>query len=810
MRDRSFRVSVAIVVSTILLAGLAGCKTSAPEPPATLAPVDTASIPATVALVAAPASAPTTSAPASASAETVQFERRIKEPIRATTSSTQTVTVGDLATQQVKVVIPVGAVPAGIAVTVRNPEKVPPMDPKQGTLLAAPVEISIGDGQIRLETLSAITFGFDPAKLPPDTDSSTLWPAFYDSTNKKWEMFLPQKVDMKAGTLSFTTSHFSLFGWGKVPESEVIDKYIHNKAVAEVAQAEIVNKVVTQILDKSVDHLLKDGLGLKDDSTRSKVYSSLLKDDEWGEIATRGATVLGAGKDASADDVVELTRSINGLVAKKMVENIPEGQLADALTKLSPDKFAQYKEEGASQGLENAINWTNAGSRAAGYLAEKRYTDAARIIGEQIADGVPLVKATKAGAAIVEYGRNVWKNAEIEAAYKTFKNGASVNNIFWGFGKNKEIEPGKFDGVWDQMGGARQQVEIDAVKAEEDARHEDGSLPLGQKISEAEAQRIKDKARDDLNAQFKIRAGQDAEIAKREADLKDLASKFKTKGLLDSASAYSFPTGADTVSGRLETVMRFRGMILADIWGSKGKPLTNQDIADLTATRLSAKGPEGVKLYLAELKKKFGIDRYARYGLAAAVTPTKAATPSTALTPASAAAATPRLTSTPDLRGSWTRISRSESSRRNDLGYTNAVFAGNSVTLTAGRSSDHAAKWTCSWPEPPASLAPGKAWIGGVSVKDAGSKYIAEEPSLARLDFTATYSYGGSAVIPSKSATALVNVPAKAEDAANGSFEWALPGNEANGTQIFVTAQCNLGHGTGIGATVQYKYELRK
>ena len=249
-------------------------------------------------------------------------------------------------------------------------------------------------------------------------------------------------------------------------------------------------------------------------------------------------------------------------------------------------------------------------------------------------------------------------------------------------------------------------------------------------------------------------------------------------------------------------------MILADMWGYKGKPLTNQDIADLTATRLSAKGQEGVSLYLAELKKKFGVDRYARYGLTTG-TPTPAKlSPTPAGTAAPAATATRIPTATPDLRGTWTRISRTESALGNNLGYTNAIFSNASVTVVAGYSNDDSAKWTCAWPDPPASLAAGQSWTGNVTLQDAGSKY--SSVARASIIFIGEYGYNGSL---GKGAQIVTNVPPKAsDDIANGTFKWVMPGlnSVSYGTQLVVTADCQLGHGTGVSGKVLYKYEFQK
>ena len=168
----------------------------------------------------------------------------------------------------------------------------------------------------------------------------------------------------------------------------------------------------------------------------------------------------------------------------------------------------------------------------------------------------------------------------------------------------------------------------------------------------------------------------------------------------------------------------------------------------------------------------------------------------------------PTTTTTPP--GTWVLINRAESRQPNNLGFTDAVFAKNSVTVTAGRSATDAAKYTGSWPEPPASIGGGQSFSGTVSVKDAGSKWDGQY--TARVQLSAGYAPSGSLNLKGAWATA-TNVPAKPYDTPdNPTFQWMFPAaGDAMGSQIIVTAQCDMGDvGTAMRATVKYTYELRK
>ncbi|MBI4311131.1 MAG: hypothetical protein HY681_05050 [Chloroflexi bacterium] len=536
-------------------------------------------------------------------------------PLTATMSPITGVALGDLATQQVKVSIPSGALAAGTVVTVSNPANLPPVSGSVGKPVTAPVNISLGDGKaedapVRLDQLVTVTLKLDVSRLASGSDPTTLWAAFYDAANKKWELFPPDQVDMKAGTMTFTMGHLTNVTAIDIGVGEYTEKIAGNKAVADVLNEKVAKPVIDHLVEKALDHTLKDALGLKDDSTRAKVYSSFVKDDEWGEITAKGAVVIGAGKDASGEDVIDLTQTVNVFVGKKMVENIPEGQLANALTKLSPDKWAQYNEEaseGAGQGYERGIAWTKAGSEAAGYLVEKRYQDAARVIGQQIAEGYPLVTAVKASAEVINYGITVWQNAEIEAAYKAYKNGASMKggNSVFGIGSKYDVEKGDFNSVWDQMEPVARWAQGQAVKAEVMARNEDssrGKLPL----TDAETERIMEKARVDLKAGFEERVRREAEIEAVHADLKDLLDRAEKLDMLSGTSGLRYP--ADNLATRVKTILAARATIIKDTRGLKGQKVTNKDIVELTKWYLSGTAAQGKAAYYRELKKRFGID----------------------------------------------------------------------------------------------------------------------------------------------------------------------------------------------------------
>ncbi len=521
-----------------------------------------------------------------------QAEIPIKEPLKAANGN-QGVTLGDINTQHVKVIIPPASFASGTTpvVTVSNPAQAPLMDGSRGIPVGSPVSISVGDQPVRLNNLMQITIRFDKSKLPPGTQADNIWATFWDG--KQWEYFRPDKVDLQAGTLTFSTGHMTLFGAAKITVDEQIEKFIHSKTVAEVAQKDVVDEVVNKLSEHAIDSLLKDRLGLKEDAWKYKVSSSLLKDDEWADIAKQAKAIYSNGiNQRQEEEVAQLVQTINGFVAKKMVENIDEGVLSGALKKIpgSGDE--------ASKGLEKGVEYFTAGTEAAAYLAEKNYRAAAQIIGGKLADEFKITKVIKASAEIIQYRINVWKDSEIEAAYKAYRDGASTRSAY-----GYEVEKRNFGDVWEQMRAIDLRLQHDAVEAEIKARIDGGQSPP----TPREEELIRAKVRANLEAEFKERAAKDDQVATEEAELKKLMAVFKARGLLDDASGYRY--GNDNLEFRMGAVLRMRDRILRD---TAGKKVTNEDIADLTASYLSGTRVQGEAAYIALMMKKFGIDLAAK------------------------------------------------------------------------------------------------------------------------------------------------------------------------------------------------------
>ncbi|NLW90947.1 MAG: hypothetical protein GXY34_05035 [Syntrophomonadaceae bacterium] len=513
------------------------------------------------------------------------YQQVIKSPIKAT-SSTSPVTMGKLDTEKVQVSIPGKTFDKSTPITIVNPDKVPKVVGKEVTPLGAPIEITAGDSAgSRLNEPVTITMKIDKAALKSQ-DPGQIYATYFNGEN--WDYIKPDQVDLEAGTLTFTTYHFSLFGYGEISVDERLKKWTQNEALTSWAQG-AVNSKFDEAAGKVIDHILTEKLGIEDESMKMKVLGSLLKDGEWGDIRKN---IEGAYADGtSVDQVSDLNEKINLLACKKIVEIVPESKLSGALGAITDDF---------------GVGTVKAASQAAGALAAGNKMEAVRIMGEHLSDQFIATTAIKISAAAVQLQIDSWRNAEVEAAYQVYKNGASSKIPFWGYNVQKE----EFNDVWDQMKGVSRQLCIEAIAAQEKVRREAGYPPL----TEKEQDNIRALVKKDLEKQFKQRLKDDKEVAAEQEKLKELVGKYKEAELLDATKGG--PDAQYSLEQRLDQLMHLKSKILKD---TKRKGLTdgansnkvNVSYADLMAlTRAWYTQPDGPQKYAQMVKDKFGIDLF--------------------------------------------------------------------------------------------------------------------------------------------------------------------------------------------------------
>jgi hypothetical protein len=367
-----------------------------------------------------------------------KYEAVIKEDITVT-SDKRAVTAGELSKAGVQLMIPGNSFSASAQITLGNPKSVPQLVSSEFTPIGAPVDIS--GAESRLNNPAVITFQVDKTRYAAELKNRTIWAAYYNGKN--WDYFAPAKIDSLAGTITFNTYHFSLFGVGKVSVEEQIKQYTQSASLAALAQKKV-DKLVENLVANVVDMILLDQLKWQDSSTKYKIMSSLANDDEYRDLVE-----LFAKKDFE-----KFNATLQVFAGKQIVEHVDKAAFLSIL-----------------KGVSGNANAIAAAGEAAGYLAEGQYAEAGRILGQKIANGFLITKLVNAGAEVVQYNIDLWKDAEIEAAFQAFKNGA--DNKFWGY----NVDPGDFDGLWNQMRGISTRLQSEAVEREK-KRRADLGLPL--------------------------------------------------------------------------------------------------------------------------------------------------------------------------------------------------------------------------------------------------------------------------------------------------------------------------------------------
>lgn len=505
-----------------------------------------------------------------------EYQKTIQNPLKATCGSSE-VKLGNIEKDGVEVTIPANTFAKPTEVSLINPDKTPKYASKEMTGFGAPIEISVGEESVRLQQPVTVRMKFDPARLGADLESGSLYMGYYNG--KQWQYIKPA-VDRENNIMSFTTSHFSLFGQAKLTVDQRIEQYTHNAALADWAQDQS-DEMTNAAAEKVIDHILQDKLGISDATTKGKVLNSLLKDDEWG----------GMLKNLANGDVEGFNQDLQVLAGKKIVENVPKSTLSKALGGLTSDF---------------GVGTVAKASEAAGYLAEGRAKDAARIIGEHIADQFMITTAGKIAVAAIEHKISSWKNEEVEAAYQAYKNGASSKVPWWGY----QVEKGNFDDVWSQMGGAARQLELEAIAAQEKAREEAGMPPL----TDREKEKLRTMVEKDLKKQFEQRVKTDAEIEKKKAEYDLIMGMYKESGFMEKGR-WGWEKGYE-LEQRLDVLLHFKDKLLKDTGrkfikdgnGHTKESISVNELKSIAMDWFSTDDPaERQRKYVEYLKKEFGI-----------------------------------------------------------------------------------------------------------------------------------------------------------------------------------------------------------
>jgi len=500
------------------------------------------------------------------------YEKTIATPITVR-SGAEAAALGDIEVNKARIEIPAGSFDAETEVSIQTPDSVPDYLGEEAKMLGTPIEIKAG-AETRLNQPVAISFKYDAAQLDMTRGTTILRVAYYNGSH--WEYIKPLSVDSGKQIITFETYHFSLFGANQISDDKVItESWIHSQTL-DKQMKENLNKVSDHVAEQIIDLTLQK-MGISDESLKGKILADVLKDDGYKGIY-----------DAyQSGDVTDLNQKIALLAGKKIASIVPESAWQEGL-----------------KNITEASGDIAAVSQAAGFIAGGQYKDAARIIGEQIADKFIITTAGKIAVEVINGQIESWKNNEVEAAYVAYRDGANAK--FYGY----NVDSGDFDTVWSQMRGIGRQLVIEAVKRENAARLESG-LP---RLTEKQEEMVRVGVKESYRRQFTLRSEREEELKKEEEKLRLLVDAFKRNNLFDATTG---PAGLDKGfdhETKLKVLYHFAEKMMRDtkrfdLSDKSGlimeKALSVEDVAQ--GARLYFTVPDGRKLYAKYIKDRFNI-----------------------------------------------------------------------------------------------------------------------------------------------------------------------------------------------------------
>lgn len=456
------------------------------------------------------------------------FEKVIAEP-KAGTAGEADLQLGDITTDKVSIKIPAGAFESATEIEISTPDSAPDYSALEATPIGSPVEIK-SNGEVRLEDKMTVTFAFDKDALPEETYPDQMQASYYNG--ERWDYLTPVAVDLDAGTMTVELYHFSLLGANKVSDEAVITKqWIHSQALDDTMRDNI-NDVSDEIANKMVELTLSK-MGINDKSISGQVLNDILTDDSYKDLYD----------DYQNGDVAGFNQKLAILMGSKIASRVPESAFKSALEGLAGD---------AAEDVE-------AVAKAAGYAAEGQYREAAKIIGEQIADKFLITTAGKIAVEVIDYQIQSWKSDEVEAAYQAYKKGS--DSYFYGYNN----DAGDFDTVWTQMRGVRRQLVIEAIAKQNEARR-DAGMP---ELDEREMDMVRDGVRRSFERQFKSRLEKDKAVEAKEKELEMLMNAFNEADFLERSYGPKNLVKHSDLKVRMNVLYHFTQRMMKDTGRSK-------------------------------------------------------------------------------------------------------------------------------------------------------------------------------------------------------------------------------------------------
>lgn len=515
-----------------------------------------------------------------------KFTKNIQTPITWKTSSDSELKLGDLATNKIEITLPKWATDIPMDVKLENPTEVPKIMWADFKTIWAPIDISSWT-PTRLNEKATIKLAFNKDELPIGTTTWSLRVVYFDW--QKRESIKPDKIDMEKWVVTFSSYHFSFRWLNKIDSKrKITEEWIHSKTLDDELKKKI-NKTSDHVANQIIDLTLQR-MWLNDKDLKTQILKEVLKDDSYKSIY-----------DASQKwEVVDMSQKIALLAWKKIAQNVPAWKLQAGLARLTKDSALKW----AGWWFTSAASDVEAVGKAAWYVAEWRYEDAAKILGSKVIDKFLIGKAWKIAVEVIDYQIWAWKNSEVEAAYNAYKDWA--NGKFWWY----NVDKWDFDWVRDQMRWIRRQLELEGIKNENIARR-DAWLP---ELTEAQWDMVREWIKESFRRQFAVRNEREEIFKKKEEILNKLVDSFDKADFFDTTKRPAWLDKWLDYENELNVLYHFAEKIMKDTkrpelsdlnWLIMDGKISTDDIVQWA--RMWFSEPDGPKKYADFLKNRFNI-----------------------------------------------------------------------------------------------------------------------------------------------------------------------------------------------------------
>ena len=233
--------------------------------------------------------------------------------------------------------------------------------------------------------------------------------------------FIPGRLDLAAGTVTFATEHFSYFASATQRAEAELAGFIRAKAQsgADAAQTMVTDKLKNAV-DDYLDKMLPDAV-------KGSVKMKVLK-----QVWDRREEIAELAKAAGEEDPAAIARGTSLLIGKAIVDNLDEGAFQTVFSGLV-DKAGMV--EAAPEAFKKA--------RAGDYWA------AVEVMGRAYSTETPIYKAVTGAAEQVQKRIDDWKQHEWETAFAAYTRGAPGSFM----GIRRPVDAGDWEQLVTSYGG---------------------------------------------------------------------------------------------------------------------------------------------------------------------------------------------------------------------------------------------------------------------------------------------------------------------------------------------------------------------